>query len=108
MTEVATVDIIVGYLPQDSDKLYDWDDIKITEVLDEYGGSLAHTMRRFWYERWSNTHEFINIREAGTERALERIHLHAKDMLAYWDAKIAEEERRPISFGEIERPTGDC
>jgi len=98
---------IVGYLPADSDKLYGWDEEKIEKVLMEYDGSLSRTMQRFWLERWANTHEFINISEAGTNRALEQIWQHIKDMLAYWDDKVAK-EFRGIRFGEIERPTGDC
>lgn len=104
----ADIKTIVGYLPEDADKLYGWDAEKIDSVLDEYEGSLEHTLWRFWYERWSNTHEFININEAGTARELERIHQHAKDMLDYWQGKIDKLERKPIAFGRIERPTGDC
>lgn len=107
MTEL--VERVIGYLPRDSDKLYDWNEEKIQEVLDEYEDSLARTVQRFWYERVAETFEYISVKEGGTERPLNQIHQNARYMLAYWTNKVDEEiGRKPISFGVIERPTGDC
>jgi len=103
------VAFIVGHLPDDSDKLYGWGPEKVLEMLDEYDGSLNWIMWRFWYERWVKTFEFIDIAEAGTTRALERIHLHCKDMLDYWQDKIDKDARKfGMTFGVIARPTECC
>lgn len=108
-TVTADVDTIKSYLPRDSDKLYEWGDEKILEVLDEYNGSLAQTLRRFWYERWSETFEYISITEGGTVRPLEQIWQHASAMLQYWDDQVEQElGRGRITFGDIARPTEDC
>lgn len=109
-TTVVTPDQILNYLPENSDKLYGWDEAKLEKIVDEFEGSLSHIMHHFWYERWSATWEFIDINEGGTSRALERIHLHAQAMLKYWDDKIKAEDEgyRGISFGEIAGPTEMC
>lgn len=105
---VATVEQVIGYLPTDSDKFYGWDKAKVEEVLEEYEGSLAQCLKRFWYERVSNTHEYISIVEGGTARPLNQIWEHARQMLAYWTQVCDDESGRPpIRFGEID-PTGDC
>lgn len=102
----VNVGLVKTYLPREAAELYGWDDDKIQAVLDEYGDSIAQILRRFWYERWSETTEYISISEAGTTRPLDQIHAHARDMLDYWEEKVGEEMgRKPISFGEIERPT---
>ena len=94
-------------LPADSGTQFGWTDERIAAVLDAVNLSVPQTVRQFWLERLTNTHEFVDINEAGSSRTLSQVRTNAKEMLAYWDVRVAAEGivtlKRPISFGDIDR-----
>ena len=94
-------------LPNDCETQFGWTDERIAAVLDAVSLSVPQTVRQFWLERLTNTHEFMDINEAGSGRTMSQVHANAKDMLAYWDKRVAAEGivtlKRPITFGEIDR-----
>jgi hypothetical protein len=104
---VADVDAVRVYLPAQADELYEWDEGKITAVLEVTNCSVPQTVRQFWLERVMNTAEYIDVNESGSSRTLSMVHQNAKAMLDYWDKRVEAEglvtARRPITFGEIDR-----
>lgn len=109
MPNVSSKEIaaIKSNLPTDCGEQFGWTDEKIAAVLDAVNLSVPQTVRQFWLERLTNTHEFMDVNEAGSGRTLSQVHANAKEMLAYWDQRVAAEGivtlKRPISFGTIDR-----
>ena len=107
--------LVTQNLPSDAVKAvedggYGWTDQYISDLLSGMDFSPAKVVRFFWLQRVNESAEYIDI-----GKPLTQIHKQAKDMLAYWDSIIngyGSEEmiletkpaKRPISFGEIERP----
>lgn len=103
-TDIASVK---SNLPADCGTQFGWTDERIAAVLDAVNLSVPQTVRQFWVERVTNTHEFMDINESGSGRTLSQVHANAKEMLAYWDKRVAAEGvvtlKRPITFGAIDR-----
>lgn len=101
------VAVVKGNLPNDCAEQFGWTDEKIATVLDAVNLSVPQTVRQFWLERLTNTHEYMDINESGSGRTLSQVHVNAKEMLAYWDKRVAAEGivtlKRPISFGSIDK-----
>lgn len=99
--------VVKGNLPTDCAEQFGWTDEKIAAVLDAVNLSVPQTVRQFWLERLTNTYEYMDINEAGSGRTLSQVHLNAKEMLAYWDQRVAAEGivtlKRPITFGSINK-----
>lgn len=91
---------------------YGWSDLFISEIMEERDFTPTEAVRFFWLQRVNETAEYIDI-----GKPLTQIHKQAREMLDYWDAilKVSvtaigpspADERKPISFGEIEQPWGE-
>lgn len=89
---------------------YGWTDQFISDLMEEMGFGPAGAVRHFWLERVNETAEYLDM-----GKPLTQIHRQAKDMLAYWDKvlQVNSEElvpvvaKRPMTFGEIQRPWED-
>ena len=103
----SEIDSVKGNLPTDCGTQFGWTDEKIAAVLGAVNSSVPQTVRQFWLERLTNTHEYMDVNEAGSGRTLSQVHTNAKSMLEYWDQRVAAEGivnlKRPISFGTIDR-----
>lgn len=99
------IEMVQLNLPSVAGDSFGWTESKIKSTLLSNNGSLAQTVRRFWYERVMETFEFVDVSETGSSRSLSQIHQNAKFMLDYWDKKVESEgvvtQRRPITFGRI-------
>lgn len=86
---------------------YGWTDLFISTLMEEMSFGPAEAVRHFWLERVNETAEYLDM-----GKPLTQIHRQARDMLLYWDSVLKENPvdmvpvpaRKPISFGEIERP----
>lgn len=91
---------------------YGWTDEYIATLMEERDFSPTEAVRFFWLQRVNETAEYIDI-----GKPLTQIHRQAREMLDYWDAilKVSvtaigpspAEDKRSISFGDIERPWGE-
>lgn len=101
------IEVIKSNLPNDCATQFGWTDEKIAAVLDAVNLSVPQTVRQFWLERLTNTHEYMDVNESGSGRTLSQVHINAKAMLEYWDKRVAAEGivtlKRPITFGQIDR-----
>ena len=95
---------------------YGWDEVFISFLMDTNGLTPTEAVRWFWLERVNETAEYID-----TGKPLTQIHRQAKEMLDYWDLILKMygdnaigppggndpgATRNPMTFGEIESPTG--
>jgi hypothetical protein len=114
--QVALVQLL---LPADAIKPeeeggYGWDEAYISELMATNGFTATESVRYFWLQRVNETVEYLDV-----GKPLTQIHKQARDMLAYWDEILKRYgvdsigppgygdtgmPRKPISFGEIERP----
>lgn len=91
---------------------YGWTDEFIGLLIDTMNFSPAKAVRHFWLQRVNETAEYLDV-----GKPLTQIHRQAKEMLDYWDKILGTDPdgmtpvdpnlpivKRPISFGEIERP----
>jgi hypothetical protein len=93
----------------EGDDGYGWTDGFIETLMETMVFSPAQAVRHFWLQRVNETAEYL---DAG--KPLTQIHKQARAMLDYWDKIIGtnpdgmgplpETAKRPLSFGEIERP----
>lgn len=96
---------------------YGWTDEYIETIMETVQfNSPAKAVRYFWYQRVQETAEYLDV-----GKPLTQIHEQARKMLAYWDLVLATNPdgmtpvdpnapivKKPISFGEIERPWSRC
>jgi hypothetical protein len=116
--QVALVQSLLPSVAVDSvdDGGYGWDGAYIVDLMDTNSFTPTEAVRFFWLERVNETAEYLD-----TSKPLTQIHRQAKEMLDYWDniLRISVNSLRPLdptdplagsqapmSFGEIERPTG--
>ena len=105
--DVALVKML---LPTAAVDEYAWTDSFIQTLFDSRGFSPTQAVRFFWLQRVNETAEYLDV----NKKPLTQIHRQAKEMLDYWDLvlkkggpdAIEPGARKPISFGEIERPEG--
>lgn len=107
---LVTQNLPADAVKPEADGGYGWTDVYISDLLEGMDFSPAKVVRFFWLQRVNETAEYIDI-----GKPLTQIHKQAKDMLAYWDnilstnpgelePAVTAKVKRPISFGEIERP----
>ena len=118
MTTPAQIALVNRNIPTvakltESEGGYGWTDEFIELLMDSMEFGPAKAVRHFWLERVNETAEYLDV-----GKPLTQIHRQAKEMLDYWDKILGTDPegmtpvdpnsvpsaKRPISFGEIERP----
>lgn len=95
------------YLPDVTADPDVWDEAKITE---RWAG-IAGTVRAYWYQRTSDTAQYLDIPDPSGVLPITQIHRQAKEMLDYWDLFISKfgtnadpsTMSRAVTFGKIKR-----
>lgn len=103
MADVVSIDLVKSNLPSWREQITpDWNDAKITTMLDSHSGNVTKVVRQFWLQRVSDTSALTDVADVGASRPLSQTYQHAQDMLRYWD-KLAGEGATASSVGKIKR-----
>lgn len=101
--------LVQSLLPTAALTDYSWDEDFISTLMVDRTFTPTEAVRFFWLQRVNETSEYLDV----NGKPLTQIHAQAKTMLDYWDnvLKINGSDamgpgtKRPLTFGEIERPT---
>ncbi|QHB37420.1 hypothetical protein SEA_LEOPARD_13 [Mycobacterium phage Leopard] len=85
LTDPLLAELKAQWLPADA-ATNGWDDNTIRE---RWTGGIATTVRRYWFERVSDTAGYLDVPDPGGTLPITQIHRQAKEMLQYWDDWIA-------------------
>lgn len=66
-------------------------DTELSDRLDAAAGSLAVVARDVWQEKLVASAGLVNVSEGGSSRGMSVLYDRAKEMLAYWQAKVDSE-----------------
>ena len=85
MADQVTIDKVKVYLPSWIGELTNWDDAKISSILDGNNNHIFGTVYVFWLQRVGDLSALTDVTDAGASRPLSQTYQHAQDMLRYWD-----------------------
>jgi hypothetical protein len=100
LADQTTIDTVKSYLPSWTEELTNWDDAKISSILDSNGNAVLVTVYMFWLQRVGDLSALTDVTDAGASRPLSQTYQHAQDMLHYWDAVSGQ---NATSVGKIKR-----
>jgi hypothetical protein len=86
LADQITIDQVKLNLPSWVDELTNWDDTKISGVLDGNQNNVFATVWQFWLQRVGDLSALTDVTDAGASRPLSQTYQHATDMLKYWDS----------------------
>lgn len=91
MAEQASIDNVKELSPSDVGT-WGYDDAKIGVLLDS-GLTVNKVLARIWNAQAARTVNFVDVSESGSSRSISTIHSNAVRMAAYFDEKVAAEDR---------------
>ena len=103
MADQAKIDSTKLYLPTWHEEITDWDDDKISNLLDTNDGNVNKVVRLFWVQRVSDTTALTDVADVGASRPLSQTFQHALEMLRYWDKMAGMGGTSSSSVGKIKQ-----
>lgn len=88
-----SIDLVKENLPEWRVEVANWDDAKITAMLDVLGGSMPRTVRQFWLQRLSDAAGLTDT----PDRPLSQTFQHAQEMFSLWD-RLATNRSRVVKI----------